>query len=172
MAYPDIRAGAKPTPDLLRAMMPLIVVKAATDERDSTVPELDDELQFEAVAGAQYLVEFGLVPAAVSAAGIRTQWVVPLGSSGFKSVLGPASNASTQGAADGITMRAGVHQYGSNVVYAGVRDSNSSAVTVTEWSVVTVGNAGTVGLAWSQDNPSPTPTRMFVGSWMRATRLS
>ena len=33
-------------------------------------------------------------------------------------------------------------------------------------------NGGTVGLAWSQDNPSPTPTRMFVGSWMRATRLS
>lgn len=170
--YPDIRAGTKPTPGLLAAMMPLMVVKETTEERESTtVVELDSELQFEGVAGGKYLVEFHVIPAAVSAAGVKTQWVVPAGATGFKDVLGPSSNASNTNA-DQITMRAGVHAYGTDVVYAGVRNNNSAAVTVLETSVITLASAGTVGLAWAQNASNATPSRIFVGSWMRVTRLA
>lgn len=170
--YPDIRAGAKPTAALLAAMLPLIVVKETTEERaSSTSPTLDAELKFDGVAGGQYLVEFNVIPAAVSAAGVRTQWQTPAGASGFKNVLGPSSNASN-GSADQITMRAGVHTYGTNVDYAGVRNNNSNAFTVQEFSVITLSSAGTVGLSWAQVTSSATPSRIFVGSWMRVTRLA
>ena len=170
--YPEIRAGVRPTAALLAAMMPLIVVKEITEERTSTTTlTIDSELQFEGVAGGKYLVEFNLIPAATSAAGFVTEWVVPLGASGFKNVLGPASNASNANA-DNITMRAGTHGYGTDVPYAGVRNSNTDGVTVQEWSVITLGNAGTVGLAWAQNSSSGTASRLFTGSWMRATRLA
>lgn len=170
--YPDIRAGMKADAGLLAAMMPLIIVKELTEDRLSTTAfALDAELQFQGVANAKYLVEFNLLPAALSAAGFKTQWSVPLGASGFKNVLGPSSNASNANA-DQITMRAGVHGYSTSVEYAGVRNSNSSAVTVQEFSVITLGNAGTVGLAWAQVTSNATPSRLFVGSWLRVTRLA
>ena len=170
--YPPIPAGRRLTASLLTAMLPNIIVKELTTERASTTTvALDPELQFQGEANARYLVEFNLIPAAVTAAGFKTQWSVPLGASGFKNVLGPASNASNTNA-DQITMRAGVHIYNSDVAYAGVRNNNSTAFTVLEYSVITLGNAGTVGLSWAQNATSTTPTRLFVGSWMRVTRLS
>jgi hypothetical protein len=154
-------------------MLPQVIVKPTMTERASTTTTtIDPDLQFEGEAGATYLVEFNLIPAAIQDADFRTTWIVPSGASGLKNVLGPASNATTNSNADNITMRAGVHGFGTNVAYAGVRDGNTVAFTVQEFAVVTLTDAGTVGIAWAQNTSNATGSRLYNGSWMRVTRLA
>lgn len=178
--YPEITAGQKITAELLRSMLPEIIVKPATTDRASTTTlTIDPDLQFEGEAGATYLVEFNLMPAALAGhnsttdpGGFKTEWSVPGDASGLKNVLGPASNATPSSNADGITMRAGVHQFGTDVAYAGARDDNGLAFLVQEFGIVTLVSAGTIGLSWAQVFSTATATRLFLGSWMRVTRMA
>ncbi len=171
--YPNIRAGQRATDELLRSMLPEIIVKPAnTDRASTTVPAIDPHLQLAADAGAVYLVEFKLWPAALLAADFKTSWAVPAGATGSKGVIGPSSTASS-GSADQITMRAGVDGFAVEVTYSGVRDSGSSAFVVLESGIVTVGGtAGAIGLSWAQGTSSATAARLAVGSTMTVYRLA
>src|SRR5690606_8411480 len=106
--FPPTPAGTRIDAALLQSMLPEVIVKPSTSDRASTTTlTIDPDLQFEGLAGATYLVEFNLMPAAIQAAGFRTEWSVPADASGLKNVLGPASNATPNNNANGITMRAG-----------------------------------------------------------------
>jgi hypothetical protein len=171
--YPETKAGQRATSTLLSEMIPTIVVKASTTERASTTTlTLDPELQFSAVANGVYLVEFNLLPGATLAADFTTEWSVPSGASGFKTVIGPGSSAS-DGDADNINMRCGTHQFGTDVTYSGVRNDNGNAVVVYEAGIVTIGStAGTVGIAWAQEASQATATKLWTGSYMIVQRLA
>lgn len=177
--YPNITAGQRLTAELLSSMLPLVVVKPATTERASTTTlTIDPDLQFDGEAGATYLVEFNLMPAAligtsdVNPGGFMTEWSVPSDASGLKNVLGPASDATQDSSADGITMRAGVHQFNTDVRYAGVRNGNNLAYLVQEFGIVTLVTAGTIGLSWAQAYSTATASALFLGSYMRVTSLA
>ena len=171
--FPPTPAGTRIDAALLQSMLPEVIVKPSTTDRASTTTlTIDPDLQFEGLAGATYLVEFNLMPAAIQAAGFRTEWSVPADASGLKNVLGPASNATPNNNANGITMRAGVHQFGTDMTYAGVRDDNGLAYLVQEFGIVTLVTAGTIGISWAQVNSNATATRLFLGSWMRVTRMA
>lgn len=169
--YPTITAGQRITADLLTDMLPLVVVKTSPTDRTNTTLTIDPDLQFDGAAGATYLVEFNILPAALLAADFVTEWSVPSDASGFKSVLGPSSTANN-GSADNVTMRCGVHNFGTDITYSGVRDSGSAAFVVQEWSVITLTSAGTVGIAWAQGTTNATAARMGTGSYMRVTRIA
>lgn len=174
--YPQITAGKRLTADLLSDMLPLVVVKDATTERASTTTlTIDPDLQFDGEAGATYLVEFNLMPAATQAADFKTEWSVPSDASGLKNVLGPGSSATDSGSpknADNITMRAGVHQFDTDITYAGVRDDNGLAFLVQEFGIVTLVTAGTVGISWAQGSSNSTAAKLFLGSYMRVTQIA
>lgn len=170
--YPEITAGQKITAELLRSMLPEVIVKPGTTERASTTTlTIDPDLQFEGVAGAQYLIEFNLMPAALANTDFKTEWTVPNDASGLKAVLGPGSSAA-DGNADNIAMRAGVHQFGTDITYNGVRNNNANAFLVQEFGIVTLVSGGTIGLNWAQGTSNATPTILYGGSYMRVTRLA
>ncbi len=170
--YPDIAAGRPVTAALLRSMLPEIVYKATIDTRTNNTLALDTELFVTAEANASYMVEFVLEPAAVTAEGFKTDWVVPAGSSGFKGVLGPSSTASNSNA-DLITMRAGVHAFVTAVPYAGVRNNANAAFSVRESGVVTTaGTAGTIGIRWAQNTTGATGAKLLSGSYMKVYRVA
>lgn len=172
MTYPPIAAGQRITGNLLTAMLPVVITKPATTERaDTATPTIDPDLQIELAGSAVYFVEFHLMPAAIADADWRTNWVVPAGASGLKAVMGPSTVAANS-QADNITMRAGVHQFETQVVVNGVRNGNSLAFYVHEWGIVRTGAAGgTCGIAWAQGTSNPTPSRLFADSVMIARRI-
>ncbi len=170
--YPDITSGQRITAQLLRSMLPEIVYKTTIDTRTSATLTLDTELFVAAEPNAIYLVEFVLEPAAVTAEGFKTDWMVPADATGFKGVLGPSSTASNSNA-DLITMRAGVHNFVTAVPYAGVRNNANAAFSVRESGVVTTaGTAGTIGIRWAQNTAGATGSKLLSGSYMKVFRLS
>lgn len=170
--YPDINAGDKLTATLLGSMIPTVIVKSSIEIKTGTTLALDSELFFTAEANATYLIDFLMQMGAIQTEDVKTDWTVPSGASGFKAVTGPGSSASDS-AADNIAMRAGVHNYGTVVTYAGVRDNASNAFTVREWSVVTTTNSGTIGIRWAQNaTGSSTGVHVLSGSFMRIRRLA
>lgn len=169
--WPQIRAGSEVLAALLDEMLPEVIVKDSNTSRASTATAtLDPELQFTGEASGIYLIEFNLMPAATTTADFKTKWEVPSGSSGLKTALGPGSTAS-DGDADNIAMRAGVHLFSTEVLYSGVRNDNSKAYLVQEFGVITLATAGTIGLSWAQNTSNATAAILYAGSWMRATRL-
>jgi len=172
--YPQILAGQRITSTMLRDMLPEVIVKPSTTARASTTTLANDpDLQMTLSANAMYFVEFEILAAATNTADFKTEWTVPSGSTGLKAVLGPSSSASTQSTADPTTVRMGCHQFGTDIVYAGVRDDNSLAFYCREWGVVTTSSTGgTLALAWAQGTSNATATQVFGGSVMRVRRVA
>lgn len=169
--YPAIRAGRRMTEALLEEMIPTFIYKPGhTDRTSTTTVTLDPDLQVAVAADAVYFVEFWLWPAAFLASDFRSEWSVPSGASGFKAVLGPGSSAS-DGSANNVAMRCGVHGFDTEVVYSGVRDSTGS-FQVVEWGVVTTDDAGTLGLSWAQGTSGASASRLSIHSNMTVTRLA
>jgi len=172
--YPPISAGQRITAGLLTAMLPNVIVKPTTTARASTTTFANDpDLQTTLAANAQYYVEFRLMAAALSTADFRTQWTVPTGASGLKGVMGPAGGSTPDNNGDNLTVRLGVHQFGTAVVYQGARNDNTLAFYVNEWGVITTGAAGgTLALAWAQGTSNATATQLFGGSVMIVRRTA
>jgi len=179
--YPPTPAGARIDSTLLQSMLPEYVVKTTdTDRTSTTTMSPDPDLTAPVVANAVYCVEFyiyygGAYNADSAADGdFVTSWSVPSGTSGFKSVIGPGSNASSSSLAHTVnSVRLGVHQLATNVQYACVRNSTTLLQLAYEQGIITVGSTpGNVTLQWAQDSASATATRVAGGSFMRLTRLA
>jgi hypothetical protein len=169
--YPNLAAGSRLTAANLGAIGPQIIVKTAHTDRSSTTTYANDpELTTSLSANAIYLVEFVLFYAG-NAGLIKTTWTVPTGvSSANRSVMGPGS-AATDGAANNISMRSGVHGYGTDIVY-GNRGATLNQLVAVETSIVQTTSAGTCALRWAQNTSSASATRVAAGSYMRVTRIS
>lgn len=172
MQYPIILPGHDITEALLNAMHPLFAFKAAhTDRSSTTTLTADPDLVLPLAGSAVYRVEFWLYYGAAAAGDFRTTWQVPSGATGNRSVLGPGQ-AALDGGADNISMRAGVHNYTTGVVYNGVRDSTVNLSLVVETATVVTASAGDVAIMWAQSSSNATATRLGAGSYMTARRLA
>jgi hypothetical protein len=170
--YPAIAAGATITSSLLTGLQMQFIKKGNTTSRTSTTSVTDDpDLVFPVVANAIYFVEWGIYYDGLTAGSINTQWDVPSGASGLKAVFGPGSSAS-DGSADNISMRCGVHGYTTSIKYSCARNSTNQQFAM-ENSVITIGStAGNVALAWAQATSNGTATEVQSGSWGRCLRLA
>jgi hypothetical protein len=170
--FPDIRPPQHITAGFLRSMLPLVAWKPGNTDRANTATVADDpDLVLALAAGATYLVEALLMPAATTTANFKTAWTVPNSATGLKAVDGPSSTASNANA-DQITVRRGVHQFGTEILYSGVRNNNTLSFGVYEWGLITTSSAGNWALAWSQGTSNATATRLFGGSFVRAQRVA
>jgi hypothetical protein len=174
--WPNYVAGQRVSAADLQAGQFAIVYKAAATDRSSTTTFADDpDLSFALAANAVYFVEF--YPFFAGSLGkLKTNWTVPAGvSSTNRSVMGPASNA-TDANADNISMRSGVHAYGTSVVYgnrtAGITTPSLNQTGAIETSLVITTTAGTCALAWAQNASNANTTRMAAGSFARALRIA
>ncbi|WP_328404009.1 hypothetical protein OHS70_34270 [Streptomyces sp. NBC_00390] len=140
-----------------------------TDRPSATALVADPHLITQLQANAKYLVEFHLYYAALSAAAFKTTWSVPAGATGNRSVLGPGS-AATEGNADNLAVRSGVHATATTVVY-GTRNHATNLAHAVESGILTTTTAGTLALSWAQNVSHATAARLATGSYMRVTRL-
>lgn len=167
--YPDIKAGQEIDADTLLAMIPMIVNKpSATSRTNNTIAD-DPDLTVELEANSVYFVEFHIHFAGLSAAGFKTDWTVPSGASGNRCVIGPGSSA-TDGNADNISMRSGVHNYATDVSY-GTRNHATNQVYALETATVVTSSAGTLALRWAQTTTNATATTVYDTSLMRVTKI-
>ncbi|MBQ1163300.1 hypothetical protein KBZ21_35500, partial [Streptomyces sp. A73] len=104
-----------------------------------------------------YLIEFHLFVGGPSGGLMKTEWTVPADATGLKGVQGPGS-AATDSGADNISMRAGSHGFGTDVIY-GRRNVSTNLLYAVETGVVSTVTGGTCAIAWAQSTSSSTPAR-------------
>lgn len=131
----------------------------------------DPELQCTLAANSVYRVEFFLHYAAIDAARIKTQWLVPSGATGFRSALGPDQGVILSSTSSGGTGRWGVHGFTTACTY-GTRDSNANQCVAIEEGVVTTTTGGTLAIQAAQVTSSATSSKISSGSYMRVKLLS
>lgn len=169
--YPVITAGTRITADLLSSMMPNYVIKPADTSRASNVtPTADPDLVTGTLsAGGVYEIEFCVRFASLQAAGIRTLWLVPSGTTGNKHVAGPAAtNAANATDAVVLDMRWAIHGYATNTLYTDPRNSVSNQTWFYEKAILSVGaTAGTVSLSWAQNVTNATGTIVNANSYVK-----
>lgn len=169
--YPNYLAGQRLTAARLAASQPLVAQKASSTDRANVTAFADDpELVLQLAASAVYVIEFYIGYSAPSAGLFKTSWTVPLGASGNRTASGPGS-AATDSNADNIAMRSGVHGFTTAVTY-GSRGNTGFQAFAFETALVTSGAGGKCALAWAQATANATSTRVAVGSWARALRIS
>ncbi|RLV66360.1 hypothetical protein STAN_1881 [Streptomyces sp. CBMAI 2042] len=168
--YPTIAAGQRLTAELLQSMLPQERWKTAHEDRTSTTTFADDsDLTMWLEGNATYHAIFYLHYAAPSAAGFKTAWTVPAGSTGARSAQGPGSAVTDASAS--TTSRFGVHAFGTSVSY-GTRNSSSNQVLAQEEAVIITTNPGTLAIQWAQDTSNAGITRVGIGSIMIVRRIA
>lgn len=170
--YPNWQAGDPITASALNYTQGEVIVKPSTTDRPSTTTVTDDpHLTTTLDANATYSVELHLKVAGLAAADIKTNWTVPSGASGTRNVRGAGTGSTTDSNADNATMRTGVHNFSTDVVYNNIRNTVNSAY-VTETGVVTTTSAGTLALSWAQNSSNATATSVVAGSIMTVKRIA
>lgn len=171
--YPDIAGATKVDDVLLASMLDNFVIKAA-DATPRTVATLvnDPDLTFPVVANALYEVAFHVRFGALQAAGLRTAWAVPAGTSGNRECLGPGSANATQTDANTTEMRWAVHGYTTAVLYTDPRNSVSLHTHLMEKALVAVGaTAGSITLQWGQATANATGSLIVAQSYVKYRRI-
>lgn len=149
--------------------LPPLYKPASTDRASTTTLADDPHLTMQLDAGSTYLIEFHLFVGGANGNLIKTEWTVPADAIGLKGVQGPGS-AATDSGGDNISMRAGSHNFTTDVVY-GRRNVNTNLLYAVESGVLSTVTGGTCALSWAQNVSGSTPSRVGTGSWMRATRI-
>jgi hypothetical protein len=164
--YPVITGASQVNDVLLNSMMDTYVLKPADLTRTSNVtPTNDSDLVFTALANAVYRVRVEGVFGALQAAGIRTRWAVPAGTTGNRRVFGPATGATANANGDVSDFRHGLFPYATDVLYSNVRNAVASLDFFVEEATVRVGaTGGTVGLMWAQNVTNATGTVLSADS--------
>ena len=149
------------------------IFKDSPETRTSTTTVADDaDLIVPVEANARTHIKFVLHAAAILAEDFKTAWSAPAGASGNKHVLGPGSTAS-DGNADNIAVRMGVHGMTTPVTYSGVRNSAVSQFLVIEEAIVVTGaTSGNVVLQWAQGTSGGTGAVIAAGSWVEYRRVA
>src|ERR1041384_2922194 len=123
----------------------------ATPRASTTTLAVDTDLTFPVVANALYEVLFNIRWGGLQAAGLKTDWTVPTGTSGNRMVIGPGSANVVESNANTTEMRWAVHGYGTAVNYTNPRNSVTLQTFCEEKALVAVGStAGSVTLRWAQ----------------------
>lgn len=171
--YPDVAGGTRVDDVFLAAMIDTFVIKAA-DATPRTVITLvnDPDLTFPVVANALYEVYFNVRFAGLQAAGIRTAWSVPSGTTGNRLCQGPGSANAVQADANTTELRQAVHGYTTAVNYTNPRNSAGLQTWLEESALVAVGTtAGSITLQWGQVTANATGTLVNANSYVKYRRV-
>jgi hypothetical protein len=171
--YPIVGGGTRVDDAFLSDMIDNWVLKPA-DATPRTVATVsaDPDLTFNVVANALYDVEFIIRWGALQAAGLRTAWTVPSGTTGNRMVAGPGSANAVQTDANTTEMRWAVHGLSTQVLYTDPRNANSLQTWTSERALLAVsGTAGAVTLTWGQNVANATGTIVSANSSIRYRRI-
>jgi hypothetical protein len=171
--FPDIAGATKVDDVLLTAMLDNYVIKPAdATPRVNATLTADPDLTFPVVANAVYDVLFNVRWAGLQAAGLRTDWTVPAGTTGNRECLGPGSSNVAQTDANTTEMRWAVHGYGTAVLYTNPRNSVSLQTFTWEQAILAVGaTAGSVTLRWAQNVTNATGSLVNAQSYVKYRRI-
>jgi hypothetical protein len=171
--YPDPYGGSRVDADFLASMLDNWVIKAAnaTPRVNATLAN-DGDLVFPVVAGALYDVEFFIRFSALQAAGIRTLWSVPAGTTGDRECMGPGTANAVQADANTTEMKWIVFPYGTAVLYTSPRNTINNQTFLYERALLSVGaTAGNVNFQWAQNVTNATGTVVHASSRVRYRRV-
>lgn len=171
--YPILFAGQRFTASLAGQMEPDYYRKLTSTTRASNAGSTSDpDLSVPVDAGGVYIIEFWMKYVTTTAAGFRTLWNVPSGTTGNRQASGladPALDATPSGTT--FSMRSGVHGFGTQLTY-GSRNSISLQIWAYEWAEVTVGaSAGSVAIGWGQAASTAVATAMINGSFAKRVQI-
>lgn len=159
---------------LLSSMLPTFTIKGSDTTKVSDVTLANDPDLFTdtLTAGGVYVVEFHIRFGALQAAGIKTTWLTPAGTSGNRDVAGPGSANVFETNANTTEMRWSVHGFGTTVAYTNPRNSIANQSWLYEKSLITLGaTAGPVNFRWAQNASSATGSVVFSSSYARWQRV-
>lgn len=173
--YPDIRAGAHLSGDLLRSMLPPQVWKT-TDESvtSSTTLQNDDDLALPVEANATYALSGFLVWTGNETGDIKFGFDFPASSTLHWGMVGPDDTSTgfnsggTRGAGEWF-VRINQTAGGSVIQFAG---STAPLMGLLEGTLFTGATAGTLQLQWAQFTSNGTATTLKAGSRMSLRRLA
>lgn len=171
--YPDVAGGTRVDDVFLAAMLDEFIIKPA-DATPRTVVTLvnDPDLTFPVLANALYEVYFNVRFAGLQAAGLRTAWSVPAGTTGNRECHGPGSANATQTDANTTEMRHAVHGYATACNYTNPRNSASLQTYLEEQALLQVGaTAGSVVLQWGQVTANATGSLVNANSYVKYRRI-
>lgn len=140
---------------------------ADTNRANTATPANDGTLNFTMPANSTYLIRIIGFAGGVTAADIRTRWAVPGDATGLKFCQGPDSLSTNR---DQTTMRVGVHNFSTDVLYG--LSSNTLYSGFMEQGTVTTVTGGTFALMWSQASSNATASTLAQSSTLEAFRLA
>lgn len=169
--FPNIAAGQDVTTELLLSMVPQYAwVVSNTPRASTTTITADPYLTFPVVSGGIYVVEFQLMFTGIAGVGMNTVWLVPTGTSGYRTCVGPGSTASNSGGTN-ETATLGAFAYSTLVTYAAARGGVGSPNSVLESSQLTAASNGNVAIGWAQAVSNATAITMYTNSWARCQQV-
>jgi hypothetical protein len=173
--YPVITAGTTEiTADLLNSMFPQSVDKNADTARNTTtvVASDPDLVTGTLTAGGVYYVKFHVRFTGLQAAGLKTAWLVPAGTTGNRDCDGPGSANAVQVDGNTTELKRATNSYATNVSYTNPRNSTSLQTYLVEQARVTIGaTAGAITLQWSQATSNATDTTVKASSFVEWRRV-
>jgi hypothetical protein len=149
-----------------------IIKPSDTTRASTTTVAADPDLVVPVVANSVYLIEFVVWFAGLQAAGFKTDWSVPAGTSFNKRVSGPGSANAIEGNANTTELRWAVHGQGTAVSYTNPRNSAGLTTYTVETAIATIAaTAGNVTLRWAQNTSNATGTVVITGSHARYRQI-
>ncbi|MGQ5576776.1 hypothetical protein [Streptomyces sp. ECR3.8] len=168
--YPTIYAGQRITGLLLQSMLPTFARKVTDTSLTATTTLTNDpDLQLSLAANATYRVEFYIGYSSLAAAGFKTAWSVPSGTTGLRSCWGVGTSPTSPSLPTGDG-RWGIHALATAAEY-GTRDSTNQAM-VWETGEINTTDAGTLAFQWAQVTSNANATRVAARSYLRMERLA
>ncbi len=144
-------------------------VRKTTDTaRANTVTVTNDpEMFFTVEANKSYFIEVFYLYTALAAADFRVRFNFPTGTSGLRWGLGEAQAGTNR---DDTTMRTGVSQFTTEIIYGGQTDTLQ--VGGQETLVVTIGGTGgVVNMLWAQGTSNATATTLRGNTLIRYVEI-
>lgn len=171
--YPVLGGGTRVDDQFLSDLIDNYVIKPAdATPRVAATLVADSDLTFPVVANAVYDVLFNVRWAGLQAAGLRTSWSVPTGTTGNRECMGPGSANAIEANANTTEMRWAVHGYATAVLYTNPRNSVSSQTMTWEQAIVSIGStAGSVTFNWGQNVANATGSLVVASSYVKYRRI-
>jgi hypothetical protein len=156
--------------DVIRAsdVTDLFARKTATESvTSSTTLQDDDDLTVSVLANTVYTVQAMLRYDGATTGDMKYKFVVPSGASFLYANMIPAT--SITGSAGNTTNFAGFDD--TQTLSVGAAGAGTTLAIAISGLLVVGGTAGTFKLQWAQQTSDATATRMFAGSFLRATKV-
>ena len=167
--YPPVYAGTKVTAAFLESMLPLDVVKAATETvTPSTTYQDDDELFLPVEANAVYRFDMLLLHSSGTTGKFKMQFTAPTGATVAWGVIGVHTSVTLSNPVTDVSMPSRTL-----TDILGLGGGNLTGTTaLISGSITTSSTAGNLTLQWAQNTSDAAATQVRAGSTLSMKRVS